>query len=343
MRILQALIFVVSILSVYAHYLNNESSELQAILYEDFRTGNYLEESTARFNTVNLDFPNLSLSALPMKGIVAQYYFLGARFNEALDLLNQGQIDNPYIMFSESVKSEIFYGLKMKDSAVYYAEKAFTGIPKNQKHFIELARVYVLQKENQRIDSIFKIVEKTKVPEIWLYYLSSMLADESYISEYTKQVANEAREIFNAPDTQKQETLYPQIRLAANYVLIGKENVDLSLKYDDSATANYNKGNYKAAAELYSKAAKANPYEYTFFENAGVSYFQAKEYQLAIENLKVVSDSLNPKTGKSEFVLAQSYFNQGDSKKACDYVYKSTEYDYVEAYKLIGMYCITDN
>lgn len=336
MRILQALIFVVSILSVYAHYLNNESSELQAILYGDFRTGNYSEESTARFNSVNLDFPNLSLSALPMKGIVAQYYFLGARFNEALDLLNQGQIDNPYIMFSESIKSEIFYGLKMNDSAVYYAKKAFTGIPNNQKHFIELARAYVLQKENQKIDSIFKIVEKTKVPDIWLFYLSSMLADESMISEYTIQVANQSREMFNASEN-------PQLRLAANYVLIGKENVDLSLKYDDSATANYNKGNYKTAAELYSKAAKANPYEYTFFENAGVSYFQANEYQLAIENLKVVSDSLNPKTGKSEFVLAQSYFNQGDSKKACDYAYKSTEYDYVEAFKLIGMYCITEN
>tara|TARA_A100001011_G_scaffold399513_1_gene508519 strand:+ start:2465 stop:3475 length:1011 start_codon:yes stop_codon:yes gene_type:complete len=336
MRILQALILVVSMLSIYAHYLNNESSELQAILYEDFRTGQYSEESTARFNSINLDYPNLSLSALPMKGIVAQYYFLGARFNEALDLLNQGQIDNPYIMFSESVKSEIYYGLKMKDSAVYYAEKSFTGIPNNQKHFIELARVYVLLEENEKIDSIFKIVKKSKVPDIWLYYLSSMLADESKVSEYTRQVAREARETFSPSE-------YRELRLAANYVLIGKENVDLSLEYDDSATENYNNGNFKAAGELYAKAASVNPYEYTFFENAGVSYFQAQDYQLAIENLQVVVDSLNPKTGKSEFVLAQSYFNTGDSRKACDYAYKSTEYDYVESFKLIGMYCITDN
>ena len=189
MKILKVSIIIIGLLTVYGSFLNNESSEIQVTLYNDFNTGKYTEESTIRFKNFNMDYPNLTLTSLPIRSVVAKYYLLGGEYNKALELLNQGESVNPYIMYTESVKTEIFDALKIQDSALIYAEKAFSGIPQNQKHFIDLAKSYVGYNKHEKLDSMFKIVRSSDVPDIWKFYLSSLLADESKISSYGKEIA----------------------------------------------------------------------------------------------------------------------------------------------------------
>ena len=229
MKKLISIVFIfISLISVYIHYQNNVSSEIQKLLYDDLYTGNYREESTARFNVLNLDYPNLSLSSLPMKGIVARYYYLGAQYEKALELLNESSNVNPYIMYNESVKQDIFYKLGVIDSALVYAEKAFTGIPNNNKHFIDLARAYVASDKYQKLDSIFKIVEKSSVTDIWKFYFSSLLTNEDKISEYGKKQAKIALEKFrSSPDD--------QLKLSAHYILFGIDNIQKSLEIEQQA------------------------------------------------------------------------------------------------------------
>ena len=119
MRLLKLIIVAISAISIYAHYLNNESSKLQWILYQDINAGKYNESSTLRFNVTNLDFPNLSLTSIPIKSIVARYYFLGGEFNKALEYLKESDKVNPYLMWSESVRSEIYQYLEIKDSLIF--------------------------------------------------------------------------------------------------------------------------------------------------------------------------------------------------------------------------------
>ena len=92
-------------------------------------TGSYKEETTARFNALSLDFPDLSLTTLPIKGLVAKYSYLGAQYSKALDLLNQSKGSNPYIMYNESVKAEIFYKLGVLDSALSMLKKHLQAFP----------------------------------------------------------------------------------------------------------------------------------------------------------------------------------------------------------------------
>lgn len=330
MRIISLVLFLISLLTTYVHYLVNESSEVQYILYNDMDSGTYNEESTTRFLGYNTDFPNLSLSALPVKGIVARYYILGGRFNEALKLLDESMYDNPYVMFNEMIKSDLYWELQIKDSIVFYAEKAFTGIPNNQKHFINLARAYVHIAKYERLDSIYKIVESKAVPDITKYYLSSLLTDELKITEYGREIARK---------TLEKENISKEIRLASHYVLLGQYNVNESIRLDSEAEAKYLNSDYKSAGETYEKAGKYNPLEYSYFENAGISYFQSGYYEKAIKNLIKVIDSLNPGSGKSEFVIAQSYGELGDRTSACEYATKSSQFDYRESFKLIGIYC----
>jgi len=331
--IIKTLLLVFSLITIYFHYIINVSAEIQYEIYNDMDSGTYKEETTARFNVLNLDFPDLSLTTLPMKGVVSRYYYLGAQYSKALDLLNESKDANPYIMYNESIKSEIFDKLGVIDSALVYAEKAFTGIPHNQKHYLLLSKIYLSNGNYSKLDSVFKIVEKKNRPALWNFYLVSALTREDSISNYMRKKAKEAIKKF--PGTEE----YSQIKLSSLYILYGKEQIDKSIELSNLGSKYFDEENYRLAAKYYGDAANLNPLEYTFHENAGISNYRFGYYDKSIPYLNQVVDSLNPSTGKSEFVLAQTYAALEDFEKACKYIYDSSRFDYSPAYPLIGDYC----
>lgn len=332
MKIIKLLLISISIISIYVHYLNKESAELQYILYEDIEKGIYEESSTARFNVANFDFPNLSLTSIPVKSIAAKYYFLGGEFNKALEYLEESDRVNPYLMFSESIRSEIYQYLGVKDSLIFYAEKAFTGIPDNDKHFFILAKAYAQNGRFEEVDSIFKVVEKRKNPRILNIYFSTLLTNESKISDYAKDVARRANADFPAAE-------FPEIELTSKYVIFGMERINKAIDKDFAAQTEYRSQNYAEAAKLYTEALELNPTDYSLFENAGVSYYMNNEYDKSLEYLNVVIDSMNPGTGKSEFVAASVYIKKNNRPKICQYANLAAALDYPGSYAIISQFC----
>jgi tetratricopeptide (TPR) repeat protein len=332
MKLLKLIIVAISVISIYAHYLNNESSKLQWILYQDINAGKYNESSTLRFNVTNLDFPNLSLTSIPIKSIVARYYFLGGEFNKALDYLKESDKVNPYLMWSESVRSEIYQYLEIKDSLMFYAEKAFTGISNNDKHFFLLAKAYAKEGRFAEIDSIFKIVEKKYNPRIWNIYFSTYLTNESKISEYARDKAKEANSLFPAEE-------FPQIELVTKYVIYGTERINQAIDKDFSAQSAFVAQNFSEAARLYAEASELNPSDYTLFENAGLNYYLAQDYDKSLEYLNIVIDSMNPGTGKSEFVASSIYIEKNNLEKVCEYANLAAQADYPGSYGILAEFC----
>lgn len=332
MKAIASLIYFFSLITIYATYLNNESSELQYILYNDMGTGDYKESSTSRFDVANFDFPNITQSALPMKGIIARYYYYGGDFEKAFDLLHSSRKSNPYIMFNQSLIGEIHNYLGVQDSALYYNEIAFTGLPHNGKHFIELSKSYVQKNDYERIDSIFDIVKGKKQPPIWLVYMSTILTNEKNITDKGKENALEALEFFS-------EDSHPELMLASKFVTYGTENINKSLEFESEGSDYFDREIWLKSAYAYENASRLNPSQYTHFENAGIAYYKFGYYDEAIENLTFVTDSLNPGTGKSEYVLSEIYNELGDFVKACDNIRKSSKYNYRQSFAKIGEYC----
>jgi len=318
-------------ISVYVMNMNHFSGKIQYLLYEDMRTGTFRESSTAKFNVLNLEYPNLSLSALPMKALVGRYYFLGEQYDKALELLDQAKNDNPFIMYSESIKADVFYRLGLRDSSLIYTKKAFNGIPNNERHFMELAKNYNGFNKYDSVDSIFKLVEKKYNSNIWKFYFTSVLVRDS-IPDYAKRKAQESLEIWkNSKD--------PELKLSAIYVLYGIDNIQEAIKKVSIADSLFNEGSYDKAALLYGEASELNPSDYVYKENAGISNFKYGYFDRAIPYFKYVIDSLNPKTGKSEFLLAQIYEKQKDYSNACKYIRLSSQANYSDAYRFIPIYC----
>lgn len=332
MKAIASLIYLLSLITIYATYLNNESSELQYILYNDLGSGDYKESSTSRFDIVNFEFPNISQSAIPIKGIVARYYFYGGDFEKAFDLLHSSKKANPYIMFNQSLIGEIHNYLGVQDSALYYNKIAFTGLPQNNKHFLELSKSYVKNRDYHKIDSIFDLVKGKKQPPIWLFYMSTLLTNEENITDKGKENALAALEFFS-------EDTHAELMLASKFVIYGTDNINKSLGYESEASDYFNDGLWLKAALAYENASKLNPSQYTHFENAGISFYKFGYYDKAKENLKLVIDSLNPATGKSEYILSEIYKELGDYDNACDYIRKSSKFNYRQSYAKIGEYC----
>lgn len=332
MKAIISLIYIFSLITIYATYLNNESSEIQYILYNDLGSGDYKESSTSRFDVANFEFPNISQSALPIKGIVARYYFYGGDFEKAFDLLHSSKKANPYIMFNQSLIGEIHNYLKVQDSALYYNEIAFTGLPHNNKHFIELSKSYVQNQDYIKVDSIFDIVKGKKQPSIWLVYMSTLLTNEENITDKGKDNALEALEFFS-------EQAHAELMLASKFVIYGIDNINKSLEYESEASDYFNNGLWLKSAIAYENASKLNPSQYTHYENAGIAYYKFGYYDKAEKNLKLVIDSLNPKTGKSEYILSELYKELGDYYNACDYIRKSSKFNYRQSYAKIGEFC----
>ena len=126
-------------------------------------------------------------------------------------------------------------------------------------------------------------------------------------------------------------------------MLYGTERIQKAIEANKIASELYDFGRIRESAIKYAEASELNPLEYTYFENAGITNFQFGYFEEAIPFLQHVVDSINPGTGKSEFVLAQVYKELGDLDKACDSIYASSRFDYKESFRKIGEYCIDNN
>ena len=122
-----------------------------------------------------------------------------------------------------------------------------------------------------------------------------------------------------------------------------EERIQKAIEANKIASELYDSGKIRESAIKYAEASELNPLEYTYFENAGITNFQFGYFEEAIPFLQHVVDSINPGTGKSEFVLAQVYKELGDLDKACEYIYASSRFDYKESFRKIGEYCIDNN
>jgi tetratricopeptide (TPR) repeat protein len=99
-------------------------------LLQDFNSNNYNVPLNQVDNIVP-DMPNITVTTIPINSVKARYYVNAKKYDKALTLLDKGKSANPYLYYSEILKSQIFQEQGKLDSAKVYARKAFFGLPNN--------------------------------------------------------------------------------------------------------------------------------------------------------------------------------------------------------------------
>lgn len=321
------LFFVIA--GVYVNFMNYRSNQVQVILFNSLNKNEYNIDFIERFQNFNPNFPNLSQTALPIKAMMARFYLFKGDYSYALQLLNESLKVNPYIMFNESEKALVYDNLQIKDSFIHYSKKAFYKIPQNERHFIQYAKALIINSDSIELDNSYNKVKNSDISFLHLSYLATNFA----INRDFNQISNNVQYILD------KFTDNEEIRLTANYIKYGKENVDKAFEISRQANEMFLKGGHEGAGLRYIEASKLNPSDYTHFENAGVSLYFQEKYDEAIPYFKKVIDSLNPKIGKSEYLLGSSYELLGDFVNACKYYKLSSELNFRLAFDAQAKLC----
>ena len=319
--------------SIYVNFLSHRSSIVQSIMTNDLNNNTRSEEVLKYLPNFNTSLPDLSFTAIPIKALVSRYYRFQGDFNTALSLLDESMDLNPYIMFSESEKAEVYNLLEVKDSFVYYAKKAFYGLPKNQRHWIQFAQAMNIDKDTILLDEGYETLKDSDDP----FYISAYLSTNLTLnrnSPYVLNIAKKAKKKFSNNE---------EVKLIVDYITYGKKNVDSALDLAKEAQSLFQTGIYDKSSQKYITALNLNPGDYTHFENAGLSLVRENKHADAIPYFTHVIDSLNPMNGKSEYLLASIYELQGDISMACELLDSSVSYNFPLAFDARVKTCVNSN
>lgn len=332
MKIFNFLLIFCLAATSYINYNVVLSHNLQNQLLTEFNSNKFTENTTASFERLEMEYPNITVTTLPIKQLMAKYYFLAGDYQMALNLIEEGSKANPYIRLGSSMKAEIYDYLKVKDSFLFYARDAFEYSPKNSRHFYLYLKALTIDDHDSLMIKAYNKIKNDGNFEYQRSFLTAIMTLEKK-SDTLIALAKEAKKMY--PNNE-------EIKLLSDYISYGQENILKSIEYSDNGKKNYENNKLKEAIFYYEEAYKLNPGDFTNLENLGLIYFQSSKYRKAIPYLKKVIDSQirpTPINGKSELILGESYLNLEIKDSACYYLELSKNFNNKNAFRLHAQNC----
>lgn len=346
--------FLLLIPTLYILFLTNKSLQVQMRVIPDMKN-EPMQIPLSEVQNAFPSIPNLTSSAQPIEGILGRYYSENKKYDEALYLLRKSVNDNPYIYYNQFLMANLFYTTGNYDSAKHYGEVAFSNRPRANTYYQTLIAIHAKRRDTASITQTFKTYSKYRnEPFAWSLYISGLLNALQRGTPQLVQIADSALKIFdpkgNNPANEqdyatlqkRKEEVVSNLNFTGTVAASPEETAALiekaTLIYNEGVAA-FSKQDYKTAAAKFVQAAKVNAFNYAIYENAGVSYFNLKDYRKAIVYFdKVIALNIS-KDGKSEFFKGVSLINLGNKEAGCKILQVAKAKNYMEANNIIAQYC----
>ena len=324
-----ALALLLNLPSIYINNTVYKSLKGQMFLLQDFNSNNYNVPLNQVDNIVP-DIPNITVTTIPINSVKARYYVNAKKYDKALALLDKGTSANPYLFYSEILKSQIFQEQGKLDSAKVYARKAFFGLPNNDLHASRYINLINITRDKKALEEAFELLtDKNKLVN-WKNYLIIANSINNKKDPVLIERAKKATVIF--PNNGEIKNLY-------NQIAVGTVKLNESISYSKTGLEFFNKGDYQNAAVEFEKALNANPLDYANFENAATANYMIGNLEKAEEQIDVVINDLNPLNGKCEYIKALIYIKMGDPIGACPYLATARDSGFSQAEASFDQYC----
>ena len=314
---LKLIFLFTSIALCYSSFMIYESYVLQKKLLIDFNNGK-TETNLEDLQKMNTDYPNLSVTALPIKGMISRYYFVKEDFKSAFKVLDSARNISPYIRFTDALYSDYFFAIKEVDSAIYYSKIAWEGLPNNSRHFTLYMKALAAEGKIEEILKSFELVKNNGQLEFWRVFFATMVQfrDEVKLDKYL----NEAEQVFNDND---------EINYLVNLLRFGKENTDdMKIKLEN-AEKNFKEGNFKESIKLYTEIKENYLLDnFDITSNIALSYYSLKNFDDALTYIDQAIE-LNKNSPKMYFFkgLVLNALNR-KNEESCYYIKKSAQMGY---------------
>ena len=303
-------ILVALVLGISVHIISFKSLTKQGQLLYEFNNAKY-NMTRAQLDDISHDFPNLTETAMPIKSMKARYYYLQGNKEEAYQMLDEGAKDNPQIFFSENLKAQFLFQEGKLDSAYVYAKKAFEGLPNNMPHYDMYMKTLVAKRDLTTIDQTFeKIISLAGNKKIiWTIYIRSLAQTRSLGDPYAMDKAASAYQLFP-----QDETIFSLYRM----LTYGQKRMVEAENLNQQASNLYNNKEFEAAATLFQQAFDKDPLQHTYSLNAGLGYYEAKQYDKALQlfDLALTSKKEDTKERALRF-KGLSLYAAGRGPEAC--------------------------
>ena len=333
-KIFSFIILSLLILSLYGFIRIFNSYNQQISLIRDLNEDTW-ERPMDFVENLEVDFPNLTATALPIKVVQAQYYLYNDSIQKGMELIDEiiAEKSNPFIMLPEALKAKYYNTLGLKDSAYYYSRKAFSGLPRNPFHLAELIRSLNSEQKKDSIDEYFKQIKYPYNYQTWRIYLASTLGTDKE-NQFANETAIEALEI-----TQNLNQSNDLLRISAFMKLYGRDTFAKSLEIEKKASDFYLKDNFEKAKPLYEELITLIPKNYIYKENLAVSLFNLKDFEGSVKYLEQVEDEGHFLDESQIFILGIGLHNIGRISEGCIRLFDSQKLGFNEATNAINILC----
>ena len=306
-----SLITLFLIPSLIVHVISYRALTKQGLLLYEFNSGSF-KMTSAQLDEISNDFPNLTETAMPIKSMKARYFYNRGLTDEAYDLVRGGMKDNPYIRFNENLLSQFYFNDKQYDSSYHYAKIAFDNIPNNMPHFnLYMQNLTVRRDKDAMIAAYDRLLPLVRgnTKTVRSIFLRSIGQISNIGDPYTLQKAEEAFKLF--PDDDDFFELY-------RILSYGQQKVLQAKTFYNEASELYGQKQFDEAAATFVKALDLDSLDLTYALNAGLSFYEAKDFENAIRYLKVTGTSHKQShKEKAMRYLALSYYASGQQPQAC--------------------------
>lgn len=323
MKIIFKFLFICLILGVcYSNYKIFQASEYQSNIMYDFNNGSFLVPlEYIKSNDGN--YPNVTITALPLKYLQARYFeeYDSIEIAKRLYFEAMSEKINPYLKAAEAEIADIYYTEQKYDSAYYFAKQAFDILPNSNVHRTIYFKTLKQRKDTIELENAFNRIKEYYNDSHWINYFYERYAIVGAGDQQILSLIKDYREKFNLQEDAATDVL-------EKFMLQGDARVQQSVEISKEAGKVFKEKKYEEAAELFVLAAQIEDTEYSFYENAAISYNLAGQYDKASYFFDKVIYDLNPKNGKSEFYKGVMLIKLDSLKVGCDYLRRAIGYRY---------------
>ena len=312
-------IFLISFILVNAKLAH--SSYWQAFLLHDYNSNTYI----IPYNKVdqNVDnFPNLTLSALPMKAIKARYLIKLDSLDLAKNMLKKAIKTHPDHMSLIDMLASIYLKEGDIDSAYTLSKLAFNKMPNVNNHRSTYFQVLRRLKKVEELDIAFEMVKnKSESKSHWYDYIFSKVTLENN-KEEQKGLIDEFKQKFPSENQEGITTLI-------NMINVGSRSYSIFSYFSNIGDNYFREENYIKASEFYELALSYNQENYLLYENLAIAYDLSEMYSKALNYYDIVIDQFKPIDGRVEFYKGLMLIKTGDAKSGCKYIKQSSDKNFI--------------
>ena len=315
--------------SIYVTNSVYESLKGQMFLLQDFNS-NQFNVPLNKIDTLVPEMPNITVTTIPINSIKARYYFNARKYDKALALIEKGTSANPYLYYSELLKSQIFMAQGQLDSASVYAKKAFFGLSNNALHSSNYLNVLNQTRDRDNLEQAYELLVSKNDINNWRNYLTVASTLYPPKDKALTLKAKQAARLF--PQDQNIQGLYRTIA-------IGSVAASQAATFSNEGLVFFNQTDYKNAALNFEKAFELNPLEFSYFENAATANYLIGNLQKALEQINLVINEMNPLNGKCEYIKALIFIKMQDPIGACPLLKTAVDSGHSPANATYAQYC----